>query len=188
MHDEKWPWQDSNLQSLVPKTNALSIRPQGHVTRLDQWHAVQAVRQCQQEKFIHPKLLDAWMPLQVLSSLGRHVVIAQPWDSWAWQDDPPRTRTWNLRLRRPTPYPLGQQANWSLFQIDMWSSNKIRRNFVARHSNFAQILNFSIPSPPGSQDLQFRGLTFCHWAIKLCHKPSFKTWSLGTWCSGITPA
>ena len=24
-----WPWQDSNLQSLVPKTNALSIRPQG---------------------------------------------------------------------------------------------------------------------------------------------------------------
>ena len=24
--------------------------------------------------------------------------------------DPPRTRTWNLRLRRPTPYPLGQQA------------------------------------------------------------------------------
>ena len=26
-----WPWQDSNLQSLVPKTNALSIRPQGQV-------------------------------------------------------------------------------------------------------------------------------------------------------------
>ena len=25
-------------------------------------------------------------------------------------NDPPRTRTWNLRLRRPTPYPLGQQA------------------------------------------------------------------------------
>jgi hypothetical protein len=24
--------------------------------------------------------------------------------------DLPRTRTWNLRLRRPTPYPLGQQA------------------------------------------------------------------------------
>ena len=24
--------------------------------------------------------------------------------------DPPRTRTWNLRLRRPTPYPLGQRA------------------------------------------------------------------------------
>ena len=27
-------------------------------------------------------------------------------------NDPPRTRTWNLRLRRPTPYPLGQQASW----------------------------------------------------------------------------
>ena len=26
-----WPWQDSNLQSLVPKTNALSIRPQGQL-------------------------------------------------------------------------------------------------------------------------------------------------------------
>ena len=27
-----------------------------------------------------------------------------------WGTDPPRTRTWNLRLRGPTPYPLGQQA------------------------------------------------------------------------------
>ncbi len=26
------------------------------------------------------------------------------------QRDPPRTRTWNLRLRGPTPYPLGQRA------------------------------------------------------------------------------
>ena len=26
--------------------------------------------------------------------------------------DPPRTRTWNLRLRRPTPYPLGQRTAW----------------------------------------------------------------------------
>ena len=26
------------------------------------------------------------------------------------KNDPPRTRTWNLRLRRPTPYPLGQRA------------------------------------------------------------------------------
>ena len=25
-------------------------------------------------------------------------------------NDPPRTRTWNLRLRGPTPYPLGQRA------------------------------------------------------------------------------
>ena len=24
--------------------------------------------------------------------------------------DPPRTRTWNLRPQRPTPYPLGQRA------------------------------------------------------------------------------
>ena len=26
------------------------------------------------------------------------------------KSDPLRTRTWNLRLRRPTPYPLGQRA------------------------------------------------------------------------------
>ena len=25
--------------------------------------------------------------------------------------DPPRTQAWNLRLRRPTPYPLGQRAS-----------------------------------------------------------------------------
>ena len=31
------------------------------------------------------------------------------WNSAA-NPDPPRTRTWNLRLRRPTPYPLGQRA------------------------------------------------------------------------------
>ena len=30
-HMHGWPWQDSNLQSLVPKTNALSIRPQGRL-------------------------------------------------------------------------------------------------------------------------------------------------------------
>ena len=29
--------------------------------------------------------------------------------------DPPRTQTWNLRLRRPTPYPLGQQTSCFLF-------------------------------------------------------------------------
>ena len=26
------------------------------------------------------------------------------------KSDPPRTQTWNLRLRRPTPHPLGQRA------------------------------------------------------------------------------
>ena len=25
--------------------------------------------------------------------------------------DPPRTRTWNLQLRGPTPYPLGQRTS-----------------------------------------------------------------------------
>ena len=30
------------------------------------------------------------------------------------QIDPPRTRTWNLRLRRPPPYPLGQRANYKV--------------------------------------------------------------------------
>ena len=32
------------------------------------------------------------------------------WKTYILENDPPRTRTWNLRLRRPTPYPLGQRA------------------------------------------------------------------------------
>ena len=28
----------------------------------------------------------------------------------AYKDEPPRARTWDFRLRRPTPYPLGQRA------------------------------------------------------------------------------
>ena len=34
---KKRPWQDSNLQSLVPKTNALSIRPQGLLPVLEEF-------------------------------------------------------------------------------------------------------------------------------------------------------
>ena len=36
-----WPWQDSNLQSLVPKTNALSIRPQVQIIIYTAWHFVE---------------------------------------------------------------------------------------------------------------------------------------------------
>ena len=32
----------------------------------------------------------------------------------AHHSDPPRTRTWNLRLRGPTPYPLGQRASYEM--------------------------------------------------------------------------
>ena len=32
-------------------------------------------------------------------------------------NDPPRTRTWNLRLRRPTPYPLGQRADYQTSRL-----------------------------------------------------------------------
>ena len=37
-----WPWQDSNLQSLVPKTNALSIRPQGQFALQAHYQVVHA--------------------------------------------------------------------------------------------------------------------------------------------------
>ena len=41
------------------------------------------------------------------------------------KDDPPRTRTWNLRLRRPTPYPLGQRADKEMIpQVGLDSETK----------------------------------------------------------------
>ena len=47
------------------------------------------------------------------------------------QNDPPRTRTWNLRLRRPTPYPLGQRTMrklWNLRKLNasrkMWTGEQ----------------------------------------------------------------
>ena len=45
-------------------------------------------------------------------------------------DDPPRTRTWNLRLRRPTPYPLGQQANWMMRRSVCCSLIALSQNFL----------------------------------------------------------
>ena len=53
------------------------------------------------------------------------------------QYDPPRTRTWNLRLRRPTPYPLGQRAivlkymgQWQVEVVPLWIENNIRCSSV----------------------------------------------------------
>ena len=40
-------------------------------------------------------------------------------------NDPPRTRTWNLRLRRPTPYPLGQRASWCIQKARLVIANGI---------------------------------------------------------------
>ena len=37
-----------------------------------------------------------------------------PWYNGNKDRDPPRTRTWNLRLRGPTPYPLGQRASYDM--------------------------------------------------------------------------
>ena len=48
----------------------------------------------------------------------------------AWHD-PPRTRTWNLRLRRPTPYPLGQRAG------SLLSHEVSKRDPVARRRKAA---------------------------------------------------
>ena len=43
---------------------------------------------------------DGWLDSSVLPGVG------------SIDHDPPRTRAWNLRLRRPMPYPLGQWAKW----------------------------------------------------------------------------
>ena len=44
---------------------------------------------------------------RILAASTINVTYASLWP----RNDPPRARTWNLRLRRPTPYPLGQQAS-----------------------------------------------------------------------------
>ena len=45
----------------------------------------------------------------------------------ALSHDPPRTRTWNLRLRRPTPYPLGQRASWARFRTGPFAISTLAR-------------------------------------------------------------
>ena len=45
-----------------------------------------------------------------------------PWYNGKKDRDPPRTRTWNLWLRGPTPYPLGQQARC----LHLWQPCKLR--------------------------------------------------------------
>ena len=50
-----------------------------------------------------------------IPGLGTHCVVdwlarPDPMCQFTKPIDPPRTRTWNLRLRGPTPYPLGQRA------------------------------------------------------------------------------
>ena len=45
--------------------------------------------------------------------------------------DPPRTRTWNLRLRGPTPYPLGQRASTT---VPLWHCQGSLANKGSRQS------------------------------------------------------
>ena len=48
--------------------------------------------------------------------------------------DPPRTRTWNLRLRRPTPYPLGQRAEQNAHHFH-WISEQMTGRGVGSASH-----------------------------------------------------
>ena len=52
-------------------------------------------------------------------------------------DDPPRTRTWNLRLRRPTPYPLGQRAmRITKRNIRGWTNAGRLLGLTLKHANY----------------------------------------------------
>ena len=57
-------------------------------------------------------------------------------------NDPPRTRTWNLRLRRPTPYPLGQQATWQKARPRTcpraWARALVAQSLIKRHDSLAR--------------------------------------------------
>ena len=63
--------------------------------------------------------------------------------------DPPRTRTWNLRLRRPTPYPLGQRAtrNLRVYYLVYQCAPEITRNHT--HTSIVAPLLWQEP-PKGS--------------------------------------
>ena len=54
--------------------------------------------------------LESWAALYCAEIAGCASATAPP--AICHSSDPPRTRAWNLRLRRPTPCPLGQQAAW----------------------------------------------------------------------------
>ena len=53
------------------------------------------------------------------------------------KNDPPRTRTWNLRLRRPTPYPLGQQA-FVISHVVYTSGYIVIIRYLDKHDNLAE--------------------------------------------------
>ena len=62
--------------------------------------------------------------------------------------DPPRTRTWNLRLRRPTPYPLGQRATWcGACQYAFVVASAPERAWLEN----AQRLNYQVRNPSSNQ-------------------------------------
>ena len=77
--------------------------------------AASAARSCERRASL-PLGILSWGPSKVLLAAS----AARSCERWATLAlhhyftlatiDPPRTRTWNLRLRRPTPYPLGQRA------------------------------------------------------------------------------
>ena len=52
--------------------------------------------------------LDSWAALYRAEIAGSASATAPP--AICHSSDPPRTRAWNLRLRGPTPYPLGQRT------------------------------------------------------------------------------
>lgn len=60
----------------------------------------------------------------MLLQMDRGVWVTGRATSGARKNDLPRTGAWDLRLRRPTPYPSGQQA-WGPCQCDKGSTSQL---------------------------------------------------------------
>ena len=81
--------------------------------------------------------------------------------------DLPRTRAWNLRLRGPTPYPLGQQTSWcfasSSYHRSTYANRAAERQCIgcsgiAQTCSLAHFAGFDLPRTR-AWNLRLRGPT-----------------------------
>ena len=67
--------------------------------------------------------------LRAIGSASRQASESSRSDIGAGTNDPGRTRTCNLRFRRPTPYPLGHRASCMVHKGDAYQFNCFVRTF-----------------------------------------------------------
>ena len=88
----------------------------------------------------------------------------------AYKDELPRIRTWNLQLRRPTPYPLGQQAFCSSISGRGQSQSQSKSLELVKVSNYGSAHAQLTSSPPRvATDSESPNVLFAGTALVLEH-------------------